>query len=84
MGKKFRIEGGIDEVKLAEKSATERRDIEKLQVIRMGMSGNYTMEEVAEVVGRARSAVGRWANWYRKDGIGVCWNARSRRATSRR
>lgn len=35
----------------------------------MGMSGNYTMEEIAEAVGRARSAVGRWAGWYRERGI---------------
>ncbi len=69
MGKKFRIDGDLVEVKAAEKAATERRDIEKLQAVRMGMSGNYTMEEVAEAVGRARSAVGRWASWYREAGI---------------
>ena len=34
----------------------------------MGMSETYTMEEIGQAVGRARSAVGRWAGWYRQGG----------------
>jgi len=69
MARVFRIEGDRKEIRERERRAKDPRERERLQAIRMGMSGNYTMEEIAEAVGRARSAVGRWAGWYRERGI---------------
>jgi hypothetical protein len=44
-------QGGHAEVK-------EPPDREPLQAVRMGMSSRYSMEEIAEAVGRVRSVVG--------------------------
>jgi transposase-like protein len=47
----------------------EPPDREPLQAVRMGMSSRYSMEEIAEAVGRVRSLVGEWTRKYRQGGV---------------
>jgi transposase len=65
----FRISGDYEEVDQAFGSSTDVRERERLQTIRMGMSGQYSIAEIAEALGRSRTVIWRWADKYRKSGI---------------
>lgn len=51
MAKLLRIEGDERELRELERAPKDPRQREKLQAIRMGTSGAYTMEEIAQAVG---------------------------------
>lgn len=65
----FRIAGDYEEVDEAFDSSTDVRQRERLQTIRMGMSGQYSIADIAEALGRSRAIIWQWANKYRKAGI---------------
>ena len=69
----FRISGDYEEVdeevNEAFKTSEDVRDRERLQTVRMGMSGQYRIEEIATALGRSATVVLRWANAYRRGGI---------------
>ncbi len=65
----FKISGDYEEVDEAFKSSEEVRDRERLQTVRMGMSGRYRVQEIATALGRSATVVLRWANAYRKGGV---------------
>ena len=65
----FRITGDYEEVDEAFGSSTDVRERERLQAIRMGMSGQYSIVEIAEALGRGRATVWQWADKFRKGGL---------------
>lgn len=42
---------------------------ERPQTIRMGISGEYSIAEIAGALGRRRAIIWQWANKFRKGGI---------------
>jgi len=46
-----------------------RREMERLMALRMALSGEYTLEQIARAVGRARSRIGEWMKVARGEGL---------------
>ena len=67
--RRFRITGDYQEIDDAFSSSTDVREKERLQAVRMGMSGQYSIVQIAETIGRSRAVIWRWADKYRKGGI---------------
>jgi transposase len=42
---------------------------ERLQTIKLAYSGQHTMDEIAELVGKGRRSVARWVKVFRQDGV---------------
>jgi transposase len=51
------------------RTATDPRDKERLQVVLWASSGQHTLEELAELVGRARSTVQIWLDKFEQGGL---------------
>jgi transposase len=62
--------GTHDQVRDAFKKETDPKRRRKLQAIRLGFMGEHTTEEIAEIVGSAKSSVTLWVKAYRAGGIG--------------
>jgi transposase len=69
--KKLRVGGPEtpEAVEAAYQSSMEKRDRERLQVIRLGQRGAYTLQEIGDIVGRGRATIARWVKAYRVGGI---------------
>src|ERR1700709_1371923 len=70
-GPTFKINGpgNQSEVDTAFKGETSAWKRTRLLVIRLGMTGVYTREEVAVITGCSVSAVSSWSKLYRKGGL---------------
>lgn len=71
MGKTFRLDRpdlGTEVEKLFQLGGT-RRQMERLMALRMGLSGEYTLAQIAAAVGRARSSVIVWMSVARQEGV---------------
>lgn len=53
------------------RAATDSRDKERLQVVLWASSGQHTLEELAQLVGRARSTVQIWLDKFQQGGLSV-------------
>ena len=51
------------------KESRDPRKRERLQAIKLAMSGQYTFEEISEVVGRSRSVIQIWVDRFETDGL---------------
>ncbi len=71
MPKRLNVNGPATETEVvaARKGSQDQSERERLQAIRMAMSGRWTMAEIAEAVGRARSTIGRWIKAFREGGL---------------
>lgn len=69
--KKLKVGGpeSPEAVEAAYQSSTDKYDRERLLAIRLGQQGRYTLQEIAEIVGRGRATVARWVQAYRAGGI---------------
>ncbi len=46
-----------------------KREMERLQAVRLAMKGEHTLEAIGEAVGRARSRIGEWMKIVREEGL---------------
>lgn len=71
MGKKVIVTGPVtaEEVEAAYKASRKANERERLQAIRMGQQGKWTMAEIGEAMGRGRATIGRWIKAYREGGL---------------
>jgi transposase len=46
-----------------------RREMERLNALRLGLGGEHTLEQIAQAVGRARSRVIEWMRIARQEGV---------------
>ncbi len=71
MGKTLKVEGPAtpEEVEAAYQASTEKHDRERLQAIRLGQQGTWTLEGIAQVLDRGRATIGRWVKAYREGGL---------------
>jgi len=69
--RKLKVKGpdSAKKVDAAYRASGDVRDRERLQAIRLAQQGRYSMEEIAAIVGRARSTLGRWIRAFRAGGI---------------
>jgi transposase len=69
--KKLKVGGPAsrEEVEAAYHSSMEQHDRERLLSIRLGQQGQYTLQEIGDIVGRGRATIGRWVKAYRSGGI---------------
>ena len=52
-----------------EHSARQPREVQRLTAVRMAMSGEFTLAQIAAACGRSRSAVGEWMRVAREQGL---------------
>ncbi len=71
MGKTLKGEGPAtpEEVETADQASTEKHDRERLQAIRLGQQGTWTLERIGKMLGRGRATMGRWVKAYREGGL---------------
>jgi transposase len=71
MAKKFHLERPelADELKNKQASAQRGRDHQRLSAVRLAMSGELTLAQIAKAVGRARSTVAEWMRVARGSGL---------------
>lgn len=58
-----------DEVAKLQKVISSPRDLERLVAVRMGLSGEHTLDQIAQAVGRARSCVQVWFQRFSQGGL---------------
>jgi transposase len=70
MPKKLKVSGPATEAEVvaARKGSQDQYERERLQAIRLAMTGRWTMAEIGEAVGRARSTIGQWIKAFRDEG----------------
>lgn len=74
MAKTFQLnkpEYGPEVERLLQAGGT-RRQMERLQALRMGLEGKHTLRQISEAVGRARSRIIEWMRVAREEGIAEC------------
>lgn len=59
----------IDEVAKRQKEISAPRDLERLVAVRMGLSGEHTLDQIAQAVGRARSCIQVWFHRFSQGGL---------------
>ena len=71
MGKKFQLRRPELAEALAEHQAVAKRarDQQRLGAVRLAMSGELTLAQIAKAVGKARSTVGEWMRVVRVEGL---------------
>ena len=69
--KKLKVTGpeSPESVEAAYQASAEKHDRERLLAIRLGQQGQYTLQEIGEIVGRGRATISRWVKAYRQGGI---------------
>jgi transposase len=71
MGKKLKVGGPatLAEVKAAFRASQERHDRERLQAVRLGQQGQWTLAEIAQAVSRGRATIATWIGVSRQEGL---------------
>lgn len=71
MAKRFRLGKPelAEELAVLSRQKTAPRDQQRLTAVRMAMSGQFTLGQIAAASGRARSAVGEWMRVVRTEGL---------------
>jgi len=59
----------LQAVNQRQKQTRDPRELERLMAVRMGMSGEHTLDQIAEAVGRARSCIQTWFTKFEEGGI---------------
>lgn len=59
----------LEAVKQRQKQTKEGRELERLTAVRMAMSGEHTLAQIAQATGRARSCIQTWLEKFEKGGI---------------
>lgn len=69
--KKLKVTGpeSPEAVEAAYQASEEKHARERLLAIRLGQQGQYTLQEIGEIVGRSRSTIARWVKAFRQGGI---------------
>jgi transposase len=65
----LRIAGSLEEVEAAYQAQQGKLDAEKLLVIKLGIAGTHTTNEIAHLLKRSRGAISRWVKAFREGGI---------------
>jgi transposase len=71
VGKKLKVAGPatLQEVQAAFKASQKRYERERLQAILLGQQGRWTLQEIAQALGRGRTTIARWVRVYRERGL---------------
>ncbi len=71
MGKKLRVAGSAtpEEVRRAYRESRDRHERERLMAISLGQQGQWTLEEIGEILKRSRVTIIRWVRAYRQGGV---------------
>jgi transposase len=71
MAKRFRLGKPelAGELEKLSRQAKLPREVERLTAVRMAMSGDFTLGQIAQACGRSRSAVGQWMRVAREQGL---------------
>jgi transposase len=71
MAKRFRLGKPelAGELEKLSRQAKLPREVERLRAVRMAMSGDFTLGQIAQACGRSRSAVGQWMRVAREQGL---------------
>ena len=60
-----------EEVEGKLKEGGSARRMERLTALRLGMSGEHTLEQIVKIVGRSRSRIIEWMRVARSEGVGA-------------
>jgi putative transposase len=71
MGKTLKVGGPATQaaIEAAYKASQDPHERERLLAIRMGQQGQWTLETIAQVLGRGRDTIVRWVRAYREGGM---------------
>lgn len=73
-----------EEVEALLKKGGSARQMERLMALRLGLSGEHTLEEIGEIVGRSRSRIIEWMRLAREEGVGALLGIHQGRGRSAR
>lgn len=71
MSKKIKVEGDVlpQDVDAIDRDCTNPHDHKRLLALRMAQQGQWTMQQIAQAVGKGRATIGRWIKAYREEGL---------------
>ena len=71
MPKRMKVESGqtSEEVDAVYQRCTNPHDHKRLLALQMAQQGQWTMQQIAQAIGKGRATIGRWIKAYRQDGI---------------
>ena len=72
--KKLKVAGpeSPEAVEAAYQASQESHDRERLLAIRLGQRGQYTLQEIGQILGRGRGTIARWVKAFRQGGSSCC------------
>ena len=79
MPKRMKVESGqtSEEVDAVYQRCTNPHDHKRLLALQMAQQGQWTMQQIAQAIGKGRATIGRWIKAYRQDGIIPHWAEKS-------
>ena len=72
MPKRMKVEGGqtSEEVDAVYKRCTNPHDQKRLLALQMAQQAQWTMQQIAQSIGKGSATLGRWIKAYRQEGLG--------------